>query len=73
MFARQKLTVTEERCFLFDSYRDVISRTVVQSRELELVRELVVRQLPAGRNVSMVMEEIIWILYQATTGEETYG
>jgi hypothetical protein len=33
--------------------------------------ELVFRQSPAGKNVSMEAEDILGIRHQATTGEET--
>jgi hypothetical protein len=33
--------------------------------------ELVVRQSPAGKNVSTEGEDIVWIRYRATIGEET--
>jgi hypothetical protein len=35
--------------------------------------ELVVRQLPAGKNVSTEAEDIVTIRHQATIGEDTAG
>jgi hypothetical protein len=76
MFAWKQLeTATEEQCFLCGPCRDVINRTVSESELVELrvdslSNELVVRQLPAGKNMSMEAEEIVEIRHQATTGED---
>jgi hypothetical protein len=75
MFARQQLeTATVERCFLCGPCRDVSSKAVteselvswVESRQLE---QWVVRQSPAGKNVSTEAKVIVRIRHQATTGE----
>jgi hypothetical protein len=36
-----------------------------------LSNELIVGQLPAGKNVGNKAEDIIWISHQATTGEDS--
>jgi hypothetical protein len=73
MSARQQLeTATKEQCFLCGPCRDVISRTVSESqfRVDSWSNALVVRQTPAGKNVSTEAEDIVGIRHQATTGED---
>jgi hypothetical protein len=70
MSARQQFqTATEERYFLCGPCRNVISRTVSESqfRVDSWSNALVVRQTPAGKNVSTEVEDIVGIRHQATT------
>jgi hypothetical protein len=55
--------------------RYVTSRTVSESqlRVDSWSNELVVRQLPAGKNVCMEAEGVVGIRHQAKTGEDTAG
>jgi hypothetical protein len=76
MFTSQQLeTATEERCFLCGPCRDVISRTGSESqlRVESGSNELVVRQSPAGKNVSTEADDIVENRHQATTDEDTVG
>jgi hypothetical protein len=66
-------TATKEWCFLCGTCRDVISRTVSESqlRVDSWSNELVVRQSPAGKNVSKEAEGTVGIRPQATTGGDS--
>jgi hypothetical protein len=70
MFARQQLEqATEKRRFLCCPSRDVICRPVGddQLRVDSWSKVLVVRQSPAGKNVSPEAEDIVKIRHQATS------
>jgi hypothetical protein len=56
-------TATEEQCFLCVPLRDVIKQDTWSN-------EFVMRQSPAGNNVSTEAEDIVGIRHQATTGED---
>jgi hypothetical protein len=73
MFTRRRLEiVTEDRCFLLGSCRDVISSTVNESQlSVDSSRnELIVSQSLAGKNVSTEAEDIVGIRHQVTTSED---
>jgi hypothetical protein len=74
MFIRQQLeTATENRCFQCGVCRNVIRRTVSESRltvdSRQFEQLLGLRQSPAG-NVSTEAEDIVTIRHYVATGED---